>query len=178
MKALLCIWLTPFLLGGGVNSDLPGFAVKRIDKTINALWPETVISKKSLNLTAGQKNVLSFKLKDNELFTLQSNGKLLGYMWLSQSKGKFDNFNYMVIFNPDLSVKRTRVLVYREDYGGEISSKRWLAQFENKTKGQGMEYSRDIQAISGATISSRSICHGIKTLSLRLHELKQKGLLD
>ena len=43
-------------------------------------------------------------------------------------------------------------MVYREDYGGEISSKRWLSQFNNSNLNSRFEYGDNISAISGATI--------------------------
>jgi len=178
MRMILCILFVLFLLNADVDINLPGYAIKRMNKTINALWPGVVVTKSVLNIAEEEKRTLSFKLKGNELFELHGNGKLLGYLWLSQSYGKFDDFDYMVIFNPDLFIKRSSVLVYREDYGGEIGAKRWLAQFENKSNGKGMEYAKDIQAISGATISTRSICYGIKQLSLHMQELKHKGMLN
>ena len=60
-------------------------------------------------------------------------------------------------------------MVYREDYGGEIGSKRWLKQFIGKTQNDELKYQDNIVAISGATISVRSMTSAVNDL---LHSLK------
>ena len=52
-------------------------------------------------------------------------------------------------------------MVYREDYGGEISSNRWLSQFKDTTLGEKFMYGDNISAISGATICVKSMTHSI-----------------
>jgi len=64
------------------------------------------------------------------------------------------------------------VLVYRSTYGGEIMSRSWLKQFIGKTKGESMEMNKDIDGISGATLSAPSITQGVKDLSLLLAEIQ------
>ena len=49
-----------------------------------------------------------------------------------------------------MKLKKLRILTYRENYGGEISNKRWLKQFLDREV-------NDVQAISGATISVESM---------------------
>ncbi len=99
-------------------------------------------------------------------------------MYIDEAKSKFDAFDYMVIFNPDLTIMTSKVLMYREDYGSEITSKRWLRQFNNKSNGQHMKLGDDIQVISGATISCRAITIGIHQLSTNIQELKSQGFLN
>jgi Na+-translocating ferredoxin:NAD+ oxidoreductase RnfG subunit len=59
---------------------------------------------------------------------------------------------------------RSKVLIYREDYGGEIGSKRWLKQFVGKSMDDQISFPGDIDAISGATISVRSMTRALDTL--------------
>ena len=166
-------WVT-----GESDYDLPKPAVKKIDKTLAAYFPEKVITKKSLELTGEDIRKLTFKLNDNEFFQLWNGSELKGYMYISKGRSKFDSFDYMVIFKPDLTILTTKVLLYREDYGGEITSKRWLRQFDNKSNGEQMKLEEDIQVISGATISCRAITAGIQNLSKHIQELKSKGFLN
>jgi Na+-translocating ferredoxin:NAD+ oxidoreductase RnfG subunit len=69
-----------------------------------------------------------------------------------------------------------KVLVYREDHGSEVGSKRWLNQFNGKTKNENLTYQKDIAAISGATISAKSMTNEVnkllKTITI-LHHKKQ-----
>ena len=68
------------------------------------------------------------------------------------------------------------MLLYKENYGGEIASKRFLKQFEGKSAGLNMEYNQDIDGISGATISVQAISRAVKenstTFSNLLKQLK------
>lgn len=82
------------------------------------------------------------------------------YAAFTHSKGRYDYFDYMVIINTKFEVEKVKVLKYRSENGGEISSKKWLEQFIGYTTGY-LHYKRDISAISGATISAMSISRDI-----------------
>jgi Na+-translocating ferredoxin:NAD+ oxidoreductase RnfG subunit len=68
-------------------------------------------------------------------------------------------------------------LVYREDHGGEVGSKRWLNQFSGKSKADNLIYQKDIAAISGATISAKSMTNEINKLLKTVQILHQKQVL-
>ncbi len=157
--------------------DLPKGAIKKMDKTLASLWPEQTITKTPINLSQNNQNKLSFKLNNNSLYKVINNSKSGAYMYLSKSKSKISHFDYMVVFKPDLSILKVRVLVYREEYGGEIGSKRWLKQFVGKSEPSEMKFGDDIQNISGATISARSLTEDVRKLAKQIKELKQKGII-
>jgi Na+-translocating ferredoxin:NAD+ oxidoreductase RnfG subunit len=63
------------------------------------------------------------------------------------------------------TITRTKVLIYHEEYGGEIGSKRWLKQFEGAdVNHEEMVYNAGIIPISGATISAKSMTRAINDL--------------
>jgi len=80
-------------------------------------------------------------------------------VYIGYSPSKFDDFDYMVLFDSSNKIKLVRVLIYRENYGGEIGSKRWLKQFIGMTKPKNY-----VDAISGATISVNSMKYSINKL--------------
>ena len=80
-------------------------------------------------------------------------------VYIGFSPSKFDNFDFMVLLDADNKIKLVRVLIYRENYGGEIGSKRWLKQFIGMTKPKNY-----VDAISGATISVNSMKYSINKL--------------
>jgi hypothetical protein len=80
-------------------------------------------------------------------------------VYIGYSPSKFDDFDYMVLFDSSNKIKLVRVLIYRENYGGEIGSKRWLKQFIGMT-----EPKNYVDAISGATISVNSMKYSINKL--------------
>lgn len=155
--------------------DLSKSAQKKMNKTITALWEGKVIEKIPIELTAKQRT--SFNVNTNELFQLKSEKQLVGYLYLSKAASRSDVIDYMVIFSPDLKILKVQVLVYREDYGGEVGSKRWLKQFIGKSNGEAMKFGHDIQNISGATISARSMTQGVSQVSKNIKTLKSQAAL-
>lgn len=113
----------------------------------------------------------------DHFFEIKSNQKLLGYAYVSKAASKTDQFDYLVLLDTDLIVKKARVMVYREDYGGEIGSIRWLQQFIGKTQYDELKYQDNIVAISGATISVRSMTNAMNNLLKSLKILHSKHIL-
>ena len=81
-------------------------------------------------------------------------------MALTQAKGRYDYFDYLVVVSNHFEVQRVSILKYRSEYGGEIASKKWLRQFENYASGE-LRYKKEISALSGATISANSLVEDI-----------------
>lgn len=80
-------------------------------------------------------------------------------VYIGYSPSKFENFDFMVLLDKDNEVKLVRILVYRENYGSEIGSKKWLKQFIGMT-----EPIPFVDAISGATISVNSLKYSLNNL--------------
>lgn len=115
---------------------------------------------------------------DENLFKISSGGKLLGFGYIGNAPSKTATFDYLVLFNKDLVITKSKVLVYREEYGGEIGSKRWLQQFEGKSfVSKELVYNQNIIPISGATISVRSMTTEINTLLKSIAILKKSNIL-
>jgi Na+-translocating ferredoxin:NAD+ oxidoreductase RnfG subunit len=66
----------------------------------------------------------------------------------------------VVITDNNATIKQVKIIRYRSEHGGEIASKKWLSQFEDYSNGN-LQYGSDISAISGATISAKSITQDI-----------------
>jgi Na+-translocating ferredoxin:NAD+ oxidoreductase RnfG subunit len=171
------IWLIVVLAFMFFSFDLSKSATKKMDKTLAKLWPEQSITKMPVNLVEMSQENLSFTLENNTFYKVLSDSKLESYLFLSKGFGKMSDFDYMIVFNKDLSILKVKVLVYREDYGGEIGSNRWLKQFVGKKDPKKMKFGHDIQNISGATISARSLTEDVKKVTRQMKELKQKGII-
>ena len=63
------------------------------------------------------------------------------------------------------------IIKYREQYGGQIKSKRWLKKFENYTDTSNYIIGKNITSISGATLSVHSISKGIHKLSIIINSI-------
>ena len=109
------------------------------------------------------------KYYDKEVFIVEqrdvTNGKLYyisntsDILYIGKSPSRFEDFDFMVLFDKDKTIKLVKILVYREDYGGEIGSTRWLRQFIGWKEPKFF-----VDAISGATISVHSLKTSINTL--------------
>lgn len=86
---------------------------------------------------------------------------------LTTARGRHDFFDYLIIYGSNLEIKLIKVLVYRSDYGSEITAKRWLKQFYTK-KEDSLKYGSDIQAISGATFSAMSLTKNVNRINKKL----------
>ena len=148
---------------------------KKIFKSISRIWQndnisiDPVISEEiNYSLIVNNLNGDFFNVYDDEI---------RGYLYLGKANacheggcdrfeqnqdGRFEQFEYMVLFNTNKEILYVRILKYEAEYGFEICSKKWLAQFINKKSS--LEYGTDIQGISGATVSAKSITQEINKL--------------
>ncbi|MBS9461896.1 FMN-binding protein [Flagellimonas sp. 389] len=117
------------------------------------------------------------ELGHENLFKVEKSGKLIGYAYLGEAPSMKNIFDYVVLFNPDLSIKKSKVLIYREDYGRQIGSQRWLKQFIGKKSGDTIIYGEDVDAISGATISAKSMTVAVNAVLSSVEVLKKSKIL-
>jgi len=85
-----------------------------------------------------------------------------GYFFSDAVIGKHDLINYALALTADGKVRQLEILEYREAYGGEIRNARWRAQFKGKGATDPVQIGRDIQNISGATLSSQHVTDGVR----------------
>jgi Na+-translocating ferredoxin:NAD+ oxidoreductase RnfG subunit len=90
------------------------------------------------------------------------------YALMDNTIGKTMPITFLVIFNENKEVIHSSIIKYRESYGGEISGKNWLAQFIGMKQDSLYKHGKEIDGITGATISVKSFTKGISKLSLLL----------
>jgi Na+-translocating ferredoxin:NAD+ oxidoreductase RnfG subunit len=88
--------------------------------------------------------------------------------------GKEQPITFMVAVSPEGAVQAVEVLAYRESQGSEIRSKRFMRQFTGKTLAAPLKLGRDIDSISGASLSSRSTAYAVKK-ALALVDVVYRG---
>ena len=103
----------------------------------------------------------------NEFFKLYVKKQWEGYVVLTRAKGRHDYFDFLMWYSSGMSVKLVKVVSYSSDHGSEISGKNWLLQFAGYS-GNKLIYGKDIQAISGATISGKAITSKIEEITGKL----------
>ena len=92
--------------------------------------------------------------------------ELIGYAVLDNVYGKSLPITFLVLFDNEGTIFQSTILKYREPYGGAVQNETWLEQFKGKDRDSKFGFGEDIDSVSGATISARSITSGVKKLTL------------
>ena len=150
--------------------ELPKSVKKKIDKTLEGLYPGKAIIKKAYDVNPEYREEMN-ALKIDAVFELTAGEKIIGFLVLARADSKFDEFDYSVIYDGQISIKNVKILAYRENQGGEIGSKRWLKQFIGKSSDDPIALYEDIQGISGATISCVSATEGVGVVTRFLEKV-------
>lgn len=87
------------------------------------------------------------------VFTVTRAGSARGLVVIVEEIGKHRPITFAVAVTPEARVHDLAVLSYREAYGGEVRERRFLRQYAGKTLSDPLLPYRDIQNISGATLS-------------------------
>lgn len=104
----------------------------------------------------------SIPLKPVVFERIQSQDGSFATLYRAQELGKVQLMDFVVALDGEGKVMRVMLTAYRESVGGEVQSKRFLGQFTGKKSGNGLQLNRDIDGISGATLSSRAITLGVR----------------
>ena len=92
----------------------------------------------------------------------RAGGRDLGWAVTTDEIGLHEPITILVSVDAAHVVGPVRVLVFRESRGGEVRRKRFLEQFLGKTRADPLRLTRDIDAVAGATYSSRAVTAGVK----------------
>ncbi|OIQ38243.1 MAG: hypothetical protein BM563_06375 [Bacteroidetes bacterium MedPE-SWsnd-G1] len=160
------------------SSGLPKNIHKKVTKEIASFYDVKDFELKSISVSDELNSLLIHPIKEKNLFQIIISGELVGYAYVAKAPSKTDEFDYLVLFDKDLIITRSKLLIYREDYGAEIGSKRWLKQFIGLKEGANIEYGNQIVPISGATISAESITIAINQLLQSIAILNENGLFN
>lgn len=124
------------------------------------------------------------KYPNKEFYKLKVGEDLFGYLAVVKANGckiggceapvvglddEYEQFSFIVIFDSLKQIKKVSVIDYKSEYGYEITSRGWLKQFI-KTHDLPFVYGDNIDAISGATKSGKSIVREINEVSILFFE--------
>jgi Na+-translocating ferredoxin:NAD+ oxidoreductase RnfG subunit len=149
------------------------------EEALNVAFPKsTSIKESQLKLSEQDKAAIEaamgMKLKQNNytVFKGYKNDNFLGTAYILDQLGKYYPITMMIHVLPDHSVGNVRIMIYRERIGAEVRKNRFLKQFRRKTLANKLLVDRDIDGITGATISSWSVATAVKK-ALHLSHLVQ-----
>lgn len=86
-------------------------------------------------------------------------------------EGNSEYFDYLILFDKSLTVQLVKVFNYQATHGHEITAKGWLKQFIGFDGNEELMVGKDIDAVSGATISVNAITYDISQKSELLKKI-------
>jgi len=87
---------------------------------------------------------------------------------LTDESSSREYFEYFAIIDNQHRITDIKVYNYAATHGEEICSKAWLKQFKGYKGAKPLRYGKDIDAISGATISGKAITEDISSSMIQL----------
>jgi len=71
-------------------------------------------------------------------------------------------FDYFILYDAACTILKVKIYNYAATHGQEVTSKNWLKQFENYKGDKKLEAGKNVDAISGATISVDALAEDIE----------------
>ena len=96
------------------------------------------------------------------VFVAKTGEHVDGYAVIDDEKGEHQPIGFGVKLDAEGRVQRTEVMSYREAYGEEIREQRFQKQFVGRGLNDARRFGDDVVAISGASISSRSMTLAVR----------------
>ena len=121
------------------NQELKKKISERMGKNKTSLWEDSYVT-----------------------FVAKKGDDVIGYAAIVEEIGKHRPMTFVVGVGTDRKIKDAALMVYREAYGGEVRNRRFLQQYKGKDLKDPLLPYRDIQNISGATLSVEAIGRGSK----------------
>ncbi len=125
-------------------------------------------------------------IKEGRFFKIENTERFKGYVFVGRiyscraggcsntsgisTTGNSEYFDVYIIYNNDKAIESVRVFNYQATHGHEISSKGWLKQFANFNGDKILSVGKNIDAISGATISVHAITDEVNYITELLSE--------
>jgi len=165
MKYLYCFFFISIVLAGPIQDVSEKYIQEQfpVDKRIEMHTLKLDEKIKSTIQTLTKQKFYRDKLY---YWIISDNDSTIAYAFIDNVIGKSMPITFMVIMGINGNIINTTIIKYREAYGGEIRHLGWLAQFNNRNNQSGYIVGKDIDGISGATISVNSISKGINKITI------------
>ncbi|MDZ7740932.1 MAG: FMN-binding protein [Bacteroidota bacterium] len=144
--------------------------IRQIEKTARECFKQEQLRFELIPLEAHEPESLAWDFDKNSLYRVFSDSLLLGYLIIDQAMGRYDPFDFLVIYQHDLKILKVEILKYRSAHGGEIASNKWLQNFEGGS-GNDQQSFLEIDALSGASFSSNGLKEAVARIDKSMWSL-------
>lgn len=175
MKSVFNKLLPVLLLGSALTADGHAqvyFSVRGL--LANQFRNSEVVDFQRVRLSARLREQIERELgekldKDEYIFYVAHSGPVVdGYGLFDREIGQHEYIDFATFFDPAGRVTRVEVVAYREPYGDAIRSHRFREQFVGKAAGSGFKPGKDIDIVSGATLSARAMAKAVQRATILL----------
>ena len=176
MKYLILIISITFLLAGEIKTESEKYLLDQFPNNINFKMHIIELDKKIIPLVQSK---IKQKFHRDKLYywNIAQGDSTIAYAFLDNVIGKSMPITFMVILGLNGKIINSTIIKYREAYGGEVQNRGWLAQFNNLNNQSSYKVGKDIDGITGATISVNSISKGIHKITI-LYPLIKDQLIN
>lgn len=157
----------------------------KVDGALRKMFPKTVdFNRQTVRLSEEQIHGIeeaarmTFEGKHADEITVyvaREQNNAVGYAFEDTVMGKWGLIHYLVGLDTGGAVFHVTILDYQEIRGRPIAKRRFLRQYEGKTTLDPLQLYKDIDGITGATISSNSLTEGVRKI-LYIYEFIKPAL--
>jgi len=128
----------------------------RVDSKTHILGEKQVTAIESLSRSVVETRLVT-------IYTGWRGDELLGYAHIGVHTVRTKAEGLMIVLGPHGVVREVRILAFHEplEY---LPQKRWYLGFAGKTGADGVRVGRDIDAVAGATLSTRAAAEGVRRM--------------
>lgn len=184
MKLIFYIFLFNIILpfgdidSGSFSDKIAKLVQKQVDKTFKSETNLTQFYPNVKDNYALNSTFYYIRTNDKQLqgiaVIIHANGCFLGGCSLDTSfESRFEKFYLLNIYNTKKELSNLIVLDYPGEHGYEISAKWWLKQFLGDIS-KPFVYRKNIDAISGATVSAQSVVMELNDINKIIGEIELK----
>jgi Na+-translocating ferredoxin:NAD+ oxidoreductase subunit G len=159
------------IVGAGLALSSPAlaqvyFTVKQLlseqFKAASAVSFTRIAVDPALNSTVQSKIGRGLPKPEYVVYVAKREQAVVGYAVFDEERGEHEMIDFATFFDASGNVVRTEVVAYREAYGSEIRRETFRKQFLGRSAKSGFKVGQDIDAISGATLSSESMSRAVQ----------------
>jgi len=176
----IALWI---LMIGFTNTNQIVVPHKKIEKTVKKYLKIQDFVLQPIDVTIGTSS-------QTQIIEILDSTSTFGYIYVSRVNScraggcsisqndiaiEFEYFDYFLITDTAGNIINVKVFNYQATHGHEIMSRGWLKQFVGFNGSQALDYGKDIEAISGATISAKSLTEDIEIAQGVIQNLLKKN---
>ncbi len=168
----ICLLISAAL---GFTNEITKKRIAEIDRQNNIAAMAEIFTEKN---TEFKDKTLTYQSADYAYTEVSESGKLLGYVFTSSNTGYGGAVSAMTGINADGTVRSVKITAVDNETPGLGQSAKgntaFLKQFEGKSKQISTEKNAEIDALTGATITTKAVINDVNT-ALKLFEQVKGG---